>query len=112
MKPAGQHYGEVFTRRWVVEVLLDLARYTTDRDLGVMTLVEPSAGSGAFLLPALERLMVSATKHHRSLANLGGAVRAWELQAGHIHGLRGAVVDVLAAHGVESQRQRDSQKSG
>jgi hypothetical protein len=28
-----QNYGEVFTRRWVVDVLLDLTGYTIDRDL-------------------------------------------------------------------------------
>ena len=53
--PAVQNYGEVFTRRWVVEVLLDLTGYTTDRDLGRMRLVEPSCGSGAFLGPVVER---------------------------------------------------------
>lgn len=26
-------HGEVFTRRWVVELILDLAGYTSDRDL-------------------------------------------------------------------------------
>jgi adenine-specific DNA-methyltransferase len=42
---------EVFTRRWVVEVLLNLTGYTVDRDLGSLHLVEPSCGSGAFLGP-------------------------------------------------------------
>jgi hypothetical protein len=28
-----QNHGEVFTRRWVVEVLLDLTGYTVGRDL-------------------------------------------------------------------------------
>ena len=38
---AGQH-GEVFTRRWVVELILDLTGYTADRDLGGMLAIEPS----------------------------------------------------------------------
>jgi adenine-specific DNA-methyltransferase len=80
----GQNYGAVFTRRWVVEVLLDLAGYVADRDLARLRLVEPSCGSGAFLGPAVERLLASAIAHGRPLASLGDAVRAYDLQAGHV----------------------------
>lgn len=51
----GTAYGEIFTRRWVVESLLDLTGYTADQDLGAMRLLEPSCGSGAFLGPIVER---------------------------------------------------------
>ena len=60
---ATQNYGAVFTRRWVVEVLLDLTGYTVDRDLGGIHLLEPACGSGAFLGPAVERLIASARSH-------------------------------------------------
>ena len=39
---AGEH-GEVFTRRWIVELILDLSGYTADRDLAAMLAVEPSS---------------------------------------------------------------------
>ena len=68
--PAAQNYGEVFTRRWVVDVLLDLTGYTADRDLGALRLLEPSCGSGAFLGPAVQRLIASAAAHGRDLATL------------------------------------------
>ncbi len=55
--PQVANYGEVFTRRWVVDVLLDLTGYTADRDLGALRLLEPSCGSGAFLGPVVERLI-------------------------------------------------------
>ncbi|MER7014547.1 Eco57I restriction-modification methylase domain-containing protein [Saccharopolyspora sp. NPDC000359] len=77
-------YGEVFTRRWVVDVLLDLTGYTSDRDLGALRLLEPSCGSGAFLGPAVERLIESAQAHGRDFASLGEAVRAYDLQPGHV----------------------------
>jgi adenine-specific DNA-methyltransferase len=82
--PGTQNYGEVFTRRWVVEVLLDLTGYTADRDLGSLRLVEPSCGSGAFLGPAVERLIKSAQAQGRDLASLGHAIRALDLQAEHV----------------------------
>ena len=53
----GAAYGEVFTRRWVVESLLDLTGYTTDKDLGVLRLLVPSCGSGALLGLFVERLI-------------------------------------------------------
>ncbi|WP_432948269.1 Eco57I restriction-modification methylase domain-containing protein [Kribbella sp. CA-253562] len=95
----GQNYGEVFTRRWVVEVLLDLSGYSADRDLGVLHLVEPSCGSGAFLGPAVERLIESAQRHKRDLASLGAAIRAYDLQLEHVEASRALCRDLLVAAG-------------
>lgn len=75
---AGEH-GEVFTRRWVVELILDLSGFTPDRDLGGMVAVEPSCGSGAFLAPMTERLIESCRRHDRPLADIRTALRAFDL---------------------------------
>ena len=61
-------HGEVFTRRWIVELILDLVGYTPDRDLGALVLVEPSCGAGAFLIPVVERLIESCDRHGRPLS--------------------------------------------
>lgn len=98
-----QNYGTVFTRRWVVEVLLDLAGYTADLDLGGMRLVEPSCGSGAFLGPAVERLIASALARGRDLASLGDAVRAYDLQGGHVTACREICRDLLVAAGADAE---------
>ena len=79
-----QNYGEVFTRRWVVDLLLDLTGYTADRDLGALHLLEPSCGSGAFLGPAVERLLASVTARDRDFMTLFDSVLAYDLQAGHV----------------------------
>lgn len=96
---AAQNFGEVFTRRWVVDTLLDLTGYTADRDLGALTAVEPSAGSGAFLLPMVERLVASAKKHGRELRTLEGSIRAWELQPANVQTLRSLVRELLTGAG-------------
>ena len=98
--PDAQNYGEVFTRRWVVEVLLDLAGYSTHRDLGSLQLVEPSCGSGAFLGPAVERLIESAQAHGHSLLSLRHAIRAYDLQAEHVEACRTLCRNHLTAAGV------------
>ncbi|MGH3585157.1 MAG: Eco57I restriction-modification methylase domain-containing protein [Pseudonocardia sp.] len=95
-----QSYGEVFTRRWVVDVLLDLAGYTTDCDLGARRLVEPSCGSGAFLGPAVGRLIKSAKVHGRDLVSLGDSIRAYDLQADHVDVARRCCSDLLTRAGV------------
>lgn len=68
--------GAIFTRREVVDFILDLAGYTPDRKLHEMSLLEPSFGDGDFLLPVIDRLIKSAKRHkvtpkdmHRVLSN-------------------------------------------
>ena len=75
--------GAVFTRREVVEFILDLTGYTTSFALPMKCLLEPSFGEGAFLLVAVERLLDSyksrALKHGDPVADLCGSIRAIEL---------------------------------
>ncbi len=72
-------FGEVFTKLWVVDFMLDLIGYTPDRDLFACTIVEPSCGSGAFLLPMVERLISSCQSFGRNIADAHNAIRAFDL---------------------------------
>ena len=72
----GADYGEVFTRRWVVDLILDLVGYTPDEDLGAQTLVEPSCGTGAFLVPVVDRLIESSARPRPRPASIGPAASA------------------------------------
>ena len=97
----GADYGEVFTRRWVVELILDLVGYTADRDLGRQVLVEPSCGTGAFLVPVAERLIKSASSHGHDLRSLGPAIRAFDLLEANAKRARKAVAQLLVDHGLD-----------
>lgn len=99
LAPDAANHGEVFTRRWVVDVLLDLTGYTVERDLAALRLLEPSCGSGAFLGPAVERLLESAKAWDRDLASLGGAIRAYDLLPEHVTTARALCRDLLASAG-------------
>lgn len=94
-----QNHGEVFTRRWVVEVLLNLSGYTTDRDLAAVHLVEPSCGSGAFLGPAVERLLASAAAFGHDFNALNDSIRAYDLQVGNVEVSRVLCRDLLTQAG-------------
>jgi adenine-specific DNA-methyltransferase len=101
LNTAGPVRGEVFTRRWVVEVLLDLTDYTADRDLAALRLLEPSCGSGAFLGPAVERLLASARAHGHQPTALADAVRAYDIQSVHVDTSRRLCRRLLVQAGVD-----------
>lgn len=97
----GADYGEVFTRRWIVELILDLVGYTADEDLGARSLVEPSCGTGAFLVPVIDRLIASCREHGRDLDSIGGCIRAFDLLDANAQRARKAAALRLEEAGVD-----------
>lgn len=89
--------GAVFTRRWVVEWMLDLAGYLPDRPLGNLTFLEPSCGAGAFLLPALDRLLSSCDRHGLDVREATAALVAVDLHAPSVEATRRSVIRRLGA---------------
>lgn len=95
-----QAFGEIFTRRWVVDALLDLIGYTPSQPLHRKVIVEPSVGSGAFLIAIIERLLLSSAEHDVDPANLGPCIRAYDLQECHVRTCRALATRKLVAAGV------------
>jgi len=95
----GEH-GEVFTRRWVVDLILDLSGFTIDRDLGGMVALEPSCGSGAFLAPMTERLIESCHIHERPLTDIRSSLRAFDLLPANAELAQKAVAGALMEAGL------------
>ncbi len=71
--------GAVTTRREVVDFILDLTEYTTDKVLYKQRLLEPSFGDGEFLLAAVERLLTTWRNSEAPYTVLLNAIRAVEL---------------------------------
>ena len=99
--------GAIFTRREVVDFILDLAGYTADRPLHRMRLLEPSFGDGDFLLPAIDRLFAAwrADKENVGdvIAALSNCIRGVELHRATFTRSRQAVIDRLTgAHGLDA----------
>lgn len=94
-------YGEVFTRRWVVELILDLCEYQASQDLTKKHLIEPSVGSGAFLGVALDRLIDSKAKHAPELewSQLADVILAMDLQPAHVRTSQALAVQLLVEKG-------------
>jgi hypothetical protein len=94
-------YGEVFTKRWVVDLILDVSDYKPDLDLTQLRVVEPSVGSGAFLGPIIERLLNAKEKHaaDEPWMSLRGCIRSWDLQPVHVQTSKRLVVGLLTDAG-------------
>jgi len=54
--------GGIYTKREVVDFILDLVGYEETVDLTAFRILEPSCGAGDFLIPIVERLLSSASR--------------------------------------------------
>lgn len=91
--------GVVFTKPWVVELLLDLAGYAVQSNLVDALAIEPAAGEGAFLVPMALRLVASCLRQSRPLSDCESSVIAYELNEASAETARQAVVEALQAAG-------------
>lgn len=98
--------GAVFTRTEVVEAILDLVGYLPSHRLFEQRLLEPAVGDGSFLLPAVDRLLASATLHQlgpQAVDWLAPAVRAVEIHPASLEATRLAVRARLLAWGLPGE---------
>lgn len=96
--------GAIFTRREVVDFILDLVGYTKDQPLHNKRLLEPSFGGGDFLLPIIERLLVAwraMRPKGSALDDLCSAIKAVELHHDTFDRTHKAVVLLLNRAGIE-----------
>lgn len=102
--------GAIFTRREVVDFILDLSGYTPDQPLHRARLLEPAAGEGDFLLPIVTRLVGAYIRHGGDLAQakaqLGDALVAVEVHTHSLHAARTAVAQELSRLGVGTPAAR------
>lgn len=98
--------GAVYTRREIVEFMLDLAGYEPTRPLHQMRLLEPSFGGGEFLLAAIRRLMAAAQASD-GRCDLAHCIRAVELHRSTFNTTKAKINALLCEYGlVESERSR------
>jgi hypothetical protein len=97
--------GAIFTRREVVDFMLDLAGYTADRPLHRMRLLEPSFGGGEFLLAAAARLLAAAQVADDA-DDLANCIRAVELHGNTYTETRAKAIGLLERSGFSSKESR------
>jgi adenine-specific DNA-methyltransferase len=77
--PRVAEHGVVYTRPWVVDLVLDLAGYDPGEDLVSSVAVEPSCGNGEFLEAMIRRLSSSCRQQGRSIKDCEGSLLAFDL---------------------------------
>lgn len=79
VSPTERQLGAIFTKRWVAELVLDLAGYVSDTPLYEHTVVEPACGHGAFLDVIVERLLTACILDGVDPRDTGSAIVAMDL---------------------------------
>lgn len=99
MLTAHADHGVVYTRPWVVELILDLVGYDPAENLVDAVAIEPSCGTGEFLEPMVRRLAESCRRQGRPLGDCAGSLQAFELDSGAAEKARKRVVSALMDYG-------------
>ncbi len=110
-REAREAKGVVYTKPWVVDLILDLVGYRAEADLATLVAVEPAAGEGAFLVRMVRRLLASLQLHGRSLGDAKRALLAYELDGKASAWARELVVDELTDAGI-ARREAERTAAG
>lgn len=94
--------GAIFTRRWVADLVLDLAGYTSDKPLFEGVAVEPACGPGAFVAAMAERLVECCRRHGVDVAATSQSIVAIDIDADAVRTSKIKVVDTLLHAGVDA----------
>src|SRR5215212_8197179 len=104
--PYVAEHGVVYTRPWVVDLVLDLAAYAPEENLVDMIAVEPSCGSGEFLEPMIRRLSSSCRHQERSLRDCEVSIMAFDLSPAAVSASRERAETVLVDCGWDKDASR------
>jgi hypothetical protein len=106
-----QERGAIFTRREVVDFILDLVGYTVDRPLHQFRLLEPSFGEGEFLCPVVDRLLSAYLKAGNLttnvVENLRTAIRAVELHDDTFNATKSRILCLLLERGISQAESEE-----
>ena len=89
--------GVVYTKPWMVELVLDLAGYLPEKRLAELVALEPSAGDGAFLNAMVRRLVESCERHGTPLTKAASALQAFEIDPEAAEKAVGVVLETLVS---------------
>ena len=101
--------GAVFTKKEVVEFILDLMGYTVDQPLYNYRLLEPDFGEGSFLLVAIRRLLSAWKVQSKRLGTqvLRNAIAGIELHADSFQLTRQKVIALILEEELPYQMAED-----
>lgn len=98
--PRGAGLGAIFTKRWVAELVLDLAGYIAAAPLWRDTVIEPACGHGAFVEVIIARLIESCRRDGVELADTAQALIAMDIDPVAVRATRQLAAGLLRSAGL------------
>lgn len=96
--------GVVYTKPWVVNLILDMVGFRPEKPLWKMLTVEPSCGEGSFLKEMAERVALSAERNGSLKAELVmDCVVSYDTNSSSVDTSRNAVAAIMADHGLPAE---------
>lgn len=99
LPPAISH-GTVYTKRWVIDLMLDQAGVVPEADLASWTMIEPASGDGAFVSALAERLVASCQAHGHDISSCSHTIIAFELSPEAARRSRRVIAQCLVDRGI------------
>lgn len=97
----GSMSGVVYTKAWVVRLMLDMVGYVESSELAHRVAIEPSCGCGAFLSEMVKRLVASAkSRGEFTRRNLENSLRAYDVDVVAVEKSRQLVMSLLRESGM------------
>ncbi len=100
--------GAYFTRNEVVDFILDIAGFTSEKKLFETKLLEPSFGNGSFIINAIRRLIRSWRTYTVDLSkpdiDLAHCIKAVELHQETFNVTKRKILDVLISEGITKNK--------
>ena len=93
--PMSENNGEVFTKPWVADMMLDLCGYKASEDISSKRILEPSSGDGRFLIEIVRRLCSSADGSEVCRDSLYNSIAAFDIDESNVRKCRNNVSDIL-----------------
>ena len=100
LPPPVVSHGSVYTKRWVIDLMLDQAGVVPEADLAAWTMIEPASGDGAFVSALAERLVASCLLHGHDIGSCTKTIIAFELSPNAAKRSRRLVAQCLVGLGI------------
>ena len=92
----------VYTKSWVVELMLDLIGYVPGNNISKKIIVEPACGAGSFLISIARRLSEEVKNQGLSWNSIAESVKAYEISQESATKAIAAVTSTLVQNGCPS----------
>jgi hypothetical protein len=104
----GGNNGEVFTKSWIAEMMLDMCGYHSSGNLAEKKILEPSSGDGGFMVEIVQRLCTSAHSQGVSNDQLYDSISAFDINEDNVAKCRNNVSSILGKFGWKKMEIKDT----